>query len=1209
MAESGTDRGWAPISVDRPVATFMVVAAVVVFGWVSLAQMPVDLMPELSHPTITVRTAYEGAAPEEVEDAITRPIEEYLGTVEGLTGLSSISRAGSSDVVFRFEWNTDLDLAIQKIRERVAFLTMPDGAESPQILRYDPTLDPILELAVVAESMSASALREYVVDEVERELEELEGVAMVRVTGGDEAVVRVAMDEGRLAAYGISPTEVVTRLQGENVNVAGGRLLEGEVEYLVRTVNEFGGVEELAATVLAVRGDIPVRLRDVARVQEDVRDREVVTRVDGHASVEIAVFKDADANLVAVAEAVRRRIYGATGAASEEPSTATTPGDPNGSGEGSAEGSGAEDAPQSAPAGRALGPGFRRGPDDLASGAPEGVRFEVLTDQSTYIRAAIDEVTNTAFLGGLCAVVVLFVFLRRPYATFVIGMAIPLSVIATFAPLRLLGVSLNIMSLGGIALGIGMLVDNAIVVLESIVRCREEGDDLRSAALRGTREVGGAVTASTLTTVAVFLPIVFVEGVAGQLFGDLGVAVVLSLIASLVFALLFVPMMSVLPARLGRSVGSPRELLQSLLTLSSVATIRRDVAWAGTTGQRDAWRWIYVVPVMLYAFARFLVWVVLEVLTRAIVIVVVGLGIAVGTVVRWIAKAVGALVDVPLRAFAWGLEKLTQVYRAGLRVALNVRWLVLAAAVASLFWALQTWPSLGMQLIPDLSQGVFVAQLQLPVGTRLDETIALVERVEDRLEGHPDIERLAAFVGRDEEDLDASDQGEHTAELTIVVSNAGADAGAEGRAMAAVREAISVEPALQHDLARPSLFSIADPVVVEIRGEELEALAVSAGRVEAAMRGVEGLADVRSSARDGFPEVRVRFDRERLARLGLDARTVAETVRSKVQGEVATELRLDARSVDVDVALDRRDVADLEALRSMVVAFVDDSGAATALPTGANAMGASAMAGLNPGAPAVATGAAPRRAVRLSGVAEISVGRGPAEIRRVDGQRAAVITASTSALDLDGVLSRLSDALGSVPLADGQVVVIAGQSDEMEAAQKSLAFAMLLAVFLVYVVMASTFESLLGPLVILVTIPLALVGVVGALAMLGTPVSVVVLIGVIVLAGIVVNNAIVLIDYVIALRRRGAEKRAAIVEACSLRLRPVLITATTTVLGLLPMAMGLGEGAEIRRPLAWVVISGLAVGTVLTLVVIPLVYDVAARDGALRAPDDESWAR
>lgn len=1144
----------------------MVVAAVVVFGWVSLKQMAVDLMPELSYPSVTVRTEYAGAAPEEVEDAITEPIEEYLGTVEGLVGMRSVSRAGSSDVIFRFAWNTDLDIAIQKVRERLSFLEFPEGADPPLILRYDPSLDPIMELAVVGEEMAADELRTYVVEELERSLEQVEGVAMVRVTGGEERIISVALNESRLEGYGIDVSTVVERLRTENVNVAGGRLYEGEIEYLVRTVNEFSSTDDIADVVIAVRGMVPVRMADVATITRSTREREVLTRIDGQPSVEIAIFKDADANIVSVADAVRARLYGTSQGVPEEAEETSDEEPIEGSGEGPAEET-----------------TVLVGEQTLAESAPDSVEILTLTDQSTYITAAIDEVTRTAMLGGLCAVLVLFLFLRSPFATLVIGTAIPLSVVATFAPMRLLGVSINIMSLGGIALGIGMLVDNAIVVLESIVRCREEGDGPVEASVRGTREVAGAVTASTLTTVAVFFPIVFVEGIAGQLFGDLGIAVVLSLLASLVFALLFVPMMAVLPARI--DVESTRQAIhwRQLARLNAWTVLREDFASARAAVARAPWRGVYAVPLGLLAAPRFVVAGALEASARLVFSVALLLAGALAGVIwalGWVAKWV---LWFPLRGFDAALSGLTNVYRRLLAGVLRARIIVVAIAAILMWWAVTTWPMLGTQLIPELQQGVFMAELRLPVGSGIDETSAALSRIEERLVGHPDIERIAVFIGRDDDDLEASEQGEHTAEVTIVVANSGQDTAAEVRAVDAVRAAVSVEPAMQFEISRPTLLSLADPIEVEVRGENLDALRISAGAVEAAVRSTRGVTDVRSQAREGFPEVRVRFDRERLASYGLEVRTVAETVRAKVLGETATELRSGERSLDVEVAIDRNQVSDVAALRDLVVAFVDVS------PTQ-----------LLPGGGVGVDLATDRRPVRLDTVADVSVERGPAEIRHVDGQRAAVIRASSAVVDLSRTVDSLRSELRSVPLREGQLIVVSGQSEEMKSARRSLGFALALAIFLVYVVMASNFESLLGPMVILLTIPLALVGVVAALSYTSTPVSVVVLIGIIVLAGIVVNNAIVLVDYVLTLRRRGMEKREAVVEACSLRLRPVLITAMTTVLGLLPMAIGLGEGAEIRRPLAWVVIAGLAAGTLLTLVVIPVVYDLVTPRGAMK---------
>jgi len=1203
VSQRRTRGNWPSFAVDRPVATLMLVVAVVVFGWVSLQQLPVNLMPELNYPTLTVRTEYAGAAPEEVEDEISDPIEELVGTVEGIVSVTSVSRAGSSDVQLQFQWDTDLDLASQKVRERVALIDFPDAADPPLILRFDPTLDPIMRLAVSGD-IPLRQLRHYAEEELQPALEKIDGVALVRVLGGEEEVIRVAIDEGRLQTFGLDISAVGDRLTAENVNVAGGVLYDGEIEYLVRTLNEFESLDEMRDLVLAMRNGAPIRLRDIGTVERTVRERTVVTRANGNESIELAIFKEADANLVEVAEAVKVALYG-PGMAPETPELAGSEGSAgqgggeadrvtSGSGaadgstaaaEGSSAGDGSGDP--GADAGGQAGEGRPGGPGrtpPIASLAPDGVQILTLTDQSTYIRAAIAEVGNTAFTGALWAILVLLLFLRNGYATVIIALAIPLSVIATFAPLRMMGVSLNIMSLGGLALGIGMLVDNAIVVLEAIFRCREEGDDPRRAAIRGTAEVGAAVVASTMTTVAVFAPIAFVDGVAGQMFGDLALTVVLSLLASLVQALFVVPMMSVLPVRV-LSAGSISGNLRSRVVApwGSVATARSDAA-----GLRAWWVrvgvaarlslglfWVALWPMLV---VRGVAAAALELTSRLLWMLLLVLawgahytGVVTAFLLRW---SIGLV----LAAFAWGFRYVERAYRLMLALSVRNGWAILLACGALIWMTVQVVPRLGTQLIPELHQGEFTAILRLPVGTRLEQTVAVVASLEDQLTANPTIARVASFVGRDEDSLETSDQGEHYAELTIQVAPSDDLILAEEQAMQAVREAAARVPALSSELIRPTLFSVSAPVTIEVRGYRLPALKATADRIVERLQGVAGVRDVRSSIGRGFPEVRISFDRERLALYGLEVRTVAEAVRRKVQGQAVTTVREDARSIDVEVALRVLDVSTVEQLRALqvgqVTAPVNTADATTAALSGVSASPSTAQPGI----------------VTLGAVADITIAEGPSEIRHLDGQRAAVIQAGTSLLDLGSVTESLLLIIDDMHIENGQSIMLAGQADEMESARNNLLFALALAIFLVYVVMASTFESLVGPLVILTTIPLALIGVVGILSATQTPVSVVAVIGVIILAGIVVNNAIVLVDSILQHRRDGQALERAIVEACTIRLRPVLITTLTTVLGLLPMAFESGEGGEIRQPLALVIMAGLTSSTLLTLFVIPVVY-------------------
>ena len=497
------------LGVRRPVGMLMVFLAVVVFGVVSLGKLPFDLLPEIDYPSLTVRTVYPGAAPEDLEERVTERLEDTLATVGGLVRMRSSSRAEISEILLEFEWGSNLAFLVQDVRERLDRVFLPQGVERPLILRYDPSLDPILRLALSGDE-DLVRLRDIAEQEVERELEGLSGVAAVKVRGGLEDEIQVRVDPQRLAAFRIPAELIRQRLAEENLNVPGGKLEEGSVEYVVRTLNEFRSLEEIEELPVLLRGSTPIQLGELAEVERTHKDRDVILRVAGEEAVEIDVYREAGANIVEVAQAVKDKLFGPEDADRKEQEEET--------------------------------PGQRRNRDKpVVEKLPSDLSLTLLSDQSRFVRGAIDEVREAAMAGGLLAVLICYFFLRRFAATLIIGIAIPVSILATFGAMYLGGVSLNVMSLGGLALGIGMLVDNTIVVLESITRCREEGDPPMDAAVRGVREVGGAVTASTLTTIAVFAPIVFVEGVAGQIFGDQALTVVASLLLSLAVALFFLP--------------------------------------------------------------------------------------------------------------------------------------------------------------------------------------------------------------------------------------------------------------------------------------------------------------------------------------------------------------------------------------------------------------------------------------------------------------------------------------------------------------------------------------------------------------------------------------------------------------------------------------------------------------------------------------------
>ncbi len=1043
-------------STRRPVTVTMIWVGAVLFGFASYGKLPLNLLPEITYPTLTVRTELPGTAPAEVEHLIAKPIEEAVGVVSGVVRVSSVSRPGVADVSVEFEWGTDMDIAALRVREKLDFLKLPRDVEAPLLLRFDPSLDPVMRIGVHGTD-DLVALRLFAEERFKkRELEGLDGVAAIKVSGGLEEEIHVEVHEGRLASLDIPIAQVARRLEQENVNLSGGTLKDGEAEYLVRTLSEFVTPEEIADVQIAAPGGVPVHLRDVGRAWSSHKERKIITRLEGTESVEVAIYKKADANTIEVARRVHEKL--------DE---------------------------------------VRARPGAL----PVGVRMDVVFDQSRFIRESIRAVRDAAVWGGLLAILVLYLFLRSARSTVVVSLAIPLSVVATFALLFQAGVSLNIMSLGGLALGVGMLVDSSIVVLENIERYSTRGHAPREAARLGTSEVATAVTAATLTTVCVFLPIVFVEGIAGQIFTDQALAVTFSLLASLLCALTLIPMLSALQldtADGAREIGGPTYL-------------------AGR-GLR-------------------------------------GLGVGIG----WLARGIG-LVGWPIgRGFDLCYGALAQAYEPSLRWALRHRAVVLIVAGALFAASVGSLRFLGTELIPEMSQGDLLVNVTLPPGTPLEETSTVLAEMENKASQDPSVRSVYAIVGsKGQAGGTAEEEKEHIGQLHIRLRG-DPDREREEAVFARLRSQFEDLPSVEHKFARPALFSFRTPIEVEVRGHDLDLLRTVARDVAARMETIEGLEDVKSSAEGGNPELQIRFDRARVAALGMDVGTIAGVVRHKVLGEVPTELRRQDRKVDIRV---RAREADRRSLPSIERLAIDRAGEVP---------------------------------VPLRAVARIAPGLGPSEIRRVDQERVAVITANLVGRDLGSVAAEIRERLEALwrestgQLPAGFRFEVGGQTQEMAVSFQSLFWAMLLAVFLVYFVMASQFESLLSPLVILFSMPLALVGVVGALLLTDQTVSVVVLIGIVMLAGIVVNNAIVLVDFMGRLHAQGLEVGEAIVSACRVRLRPILMTTMTTMLGLAPMAIGVGEGAEVRAPLAITVIGGLLASTLLTLIVVPTVASIAMR--------------
>jgi HAE1 family hydrophobic/amphiphilic exporter-1 len=1019
-------RGFVELAVRRRVSVVMASLAVIAFGIVGYQRLSLELFPDITYPSLTVQTDFPDTAPQEVENLVTRPIEEAVGVLRGLQTIHSVSRPGVSEVTLEFEWGSDMDLLSMEVREKLDRLILPEEATDPIVLRFDPSLDPIIRLALSGPG-DLRVLRRLADKQIKQDFETVKGVAAAQVKGGLEEEIQVEVDQNRLAALGISLDQVRQVVGVGNVNLPGGALRGQDSQYLIRTINEFDDMEEIANLIIQHQNGAAVRLGDVARVYRGHKEREEITRVGGQESVEVSLYKEGDANTVRVARLLQDRI------------------------------------------------------EQWQDGKlPEGVTMTVLFDQSHFIQQAVNEVRSSAVIGGALAIIVLMFFLRDVRSTLIIATSIPISVVTTFIAMYELDISLNIMSLGGLTLGIGMLVDNSIVVLESIFRRRQEGKDLVTAAVLGTSEVGPAVVASTLTTVAVFLPIVFVEGIAGQLFRDQALTVTFSLLASLVVAVTLIPMLSAAGGRLPRP------------------GVRIGVQEDGQSAEELA------VP-------------------RPEELMTLG-------------------------AFSRGYDRL-------LRGALGKAVLTLLLGFGLFFGSIYTVRYLGTELIPQLSEGEFFFEVKLAEGASLaatDRTLQLMEKTADR---DTTLAMYYATVGSRlvSGGVAVNNKAENLGQLNVTMKDR-SDQQAELLAAERMRQAFIDLPDLEVKFGRPSYFSLKTPIEVIIFGEDLEDLRSYSLDLAARLADIPGLVDVRSSLEAGNPELQVVFDRERLAALGLDMGVLSETLKNRVLGVVPTRFREEDRQIDIRIRNredDRRSVGDV---RNLVLPGPD-------------------------GQP-----------LRLLAVADVTESRGPAEIHRLQQQRAAVVSANLDGRSLGAAIGEVKDLLAGYRPPVGLSTDLGGQNKEMEVSFNSLRFAIILAIFLVYLVMASTFESFLHPFLVLFTIPLALVGVVGALWATGTTITVIVLIGAVMLVGIVVNNAIVLIDTINRLRRSGAAKKEAVIAAGHLRLRPILMTTLTTVLGLLPMALAWGEGAELRSPLAITVAGGLILSTLLTLVVIPAAY-------------------
>jgi len=1072
-------------STRRPVAVAMLFLAIILLGIISYVRLPIDLLPDVSYPRLVIFTSYPDVAPSEVERLITRRVEGAAASVAGVERTTSVSREGVSLVNLRFAWGTDMDFAMLNVREKIDGVveSLPEGNDPPRILRLDPESDPIMALSVSG-SGDLQSTKEIAETVFRRRLEQLDGVAQAAVTGGLDREIQVFVDPDLLNSYGLSIEQISSALDAANVNSTGGTIMQGRYRYPLRTVGEFQTVEQMADVVIArqAAGSEPgsfrtVRLRDVGRVVDGFADRETIALYNGEEAVGILIFKESGANTVNVARTVDETL-------------------------------------------------------EILRAEYSELNIDIATSQADFISESISNVVSALVFGGVLAFLVLFLFLRDPRYPFAIAAAIPISVIGTFALMEAFGVSLNIMSLGGLALGVGMLVDNSIVVLENIFRHRELGDDGITAATLGAEEVQGAITASTLTTISVFGPIIYVEGVAGELFADLSMAVAFSLMASLLVALTLLPMMAARFSMPGdvtvAQVGIPRS--------------RPKGVWGWT---KRVLFWVFVGPFIGARLLFKLLWA-----------MVLFWGRGIGSTIGKVAKPF-------LDAFDRAFDAFADRYHSALEWSLDHRSIVLVLSVAALAGTVLLGSSLPRDLLPDVDQGSFRVRLILPEGTGIEATNTAGRAIESALLEDEDVEVVFGRVGRD---VRAYAEGNEESGLNTAVFDVRLAEGVETEAVIARVRPLAErfpESLLTFESGQATALgtllggSDAD-VSVRVRGEDLDAMRARADEVARRLTAIEGLGNVRVGTAEGTPQLSVRIDAEAAARYGVDQNAIARTIENSLRGVIATEYVDFDRKINVVVSFPTEVRYARESLNLLRV-----------------------------------------DGVPLRELVEVTDEIAPAEVHREDQGRVIPVLADVTSGGLDAGISLVREAIADLPNTVDLRMEVGGENEEMRRSFRDLSFAFILALILVYMILAAQFESFAHPFTILMAVPLALVGAVLALGITGEGVHTMSLIGVVILIGIVVNDAIVKVDFIVQAQGRGKALRDAIVEAGRVRLRPIVMTTVTTVLGLTPMALGIGSGADLRAPLAIAVIGGLTVATVLTLIVVPVVYSVV-EEGRLR---------
>lgn len=1004
-------------SVKRPIATTMVFLIIIVLGVISFRYLPVDLLPPIEYPQLTVSTSYPNVGPEEIEKIITQRVENAIAGIPGVEKVRSSSSEGRSRVTLEFAQGNDIDVAANEVRAALDRLRdeLPPEAEPPQIWKFDPNNFPVVIVGANSD-MNLQELTQVLEREVTKRFEQISGVGSIDIWGGVYKEVHVELKRDRLIASGLSSAQVQQAIASENVNLPGGNVNQGVQQLYVRTLGEYKSLDQISNTIITMVDGKPIRVKDVAEVKWGYEDLDRLVTIDGKPMVRFGIRKQTGANTVAVAEDIRKEI-------------------------------------------------------NRINAERGDMSLFVTTDQSEFIQSSIDNVQNAAMWGSLLAIFILYLFLRNGSSTFIIAISIPISIIATFALLYFNGLTLNQMSFGGLALGVGLIVDNAIVVLENIIRLREEkGKELEDSALVGTKEVAGAIVASTLTTSVIFLPVVFMQTISGIVFQQLALVVVFALVCSLFVALTLVPM-----------------LCSKFLTVKPSDS---------KEAKKKGW------------FQRY-------------------------------------------------FSKLENRYMDLIEYVLKHKLAVFGITAVLVAGCFIVVPYIPVELAPQSDADEIDVDFMMAEGTNIavqNQYLQELEKVVRASVPMEDVEHLTTDVrdGRAEVEIAMVPASERSMSTSKIADKIREDV-----------EGLIPGGDIRVD-AQSGLWILrrlfgsggGEDVELQLRGYDLDRAEELSRQIQLSIEEIPEISGVRVDRREGRPEQNIQFNREKIADLGLTVREVAQVIQTNVGGSRAGTYRVGGDEFPITVRLQPKDRLSTTDLENISVR--------------------------TPGG----------QVLPVSAVVTKEMGRGPTDINRINSQRVSYISANLeSGVPLGEAVQKIQAKLSGLQLPEGFSIVYSGEYEEQQKAAADFQLSIIMALILIYMVMAAQFERFFDPLVVMFSVPLAVIGVVPTLMLTGTTINMQSLMGIIMLIGIVVNNAIVLIDYINLMRRdRGMDVHQAVVVSGRLRLRPILMTTLTTVLGLLPLSFGFGAGAEIQASLARVVIGGLTASTLVTLVFIPVVY-------------------